>query len=660
MPEQEMMFSDYLRVIVKRRWIVLLVAVLVTLCVYGWAARKKPVFKSTARIKIQRLQTFAQLFEERFVSSGDPLENYVYEITSYRVRQRAAKAMSADGYPTEPAALSGVTAERVEYTDLIDITAQGPTTNMAQRNCQAVVTAFIDNHDEMISRNTREEYEDINKSLADTMNNLAQQDAELREKLGDRSLAGAEYDQGKLLATRLTDAIIKLETLRNEGNYTEAYPEIVAQKNTIESVKAQLISISKRETEAQSMIREYDQKKKTLEDMVSYLTRRLEEARIAQTKKSERVEIIEPASPAWEIRTAKAYLTAVGGLLGLMLGIVLAFIAENLDPSMRTLTEIEEAFDLPILGIIPHFSPYAAEVPIGPQSFWDRIRYSQIVNSATLAWRAFSPAISPARLRQRGERRTKQTADSSLKSSMLIVPLSPRAPATEGYRAIRTNVQLTAGDGKVGAVLLTSSGPAEGKSTTISNLAFAFAQGGAKTLLVSANMRRPSLYKTFGLKRESGLSEILTGEMSWRETVKDHRDLAIGEKVVENLATAPGAENLFFITCGGRTIQPAEWLSLPIFEATVREWEAEFDVVLIDGTPLLPVPDSMIMSKAIGKVVLVYQAGSTQRHSMLRAISLVQNTGAKIHGLVLNDLRASWTVSPDYYHYRRYYGHPEK
>ena len=646
------MFSDYLRVIVKRKWIVLIVAALVTLFTYGWAARKKPVFSSTARIKIQRLRTFVDLFDEAIVSSGDPLKNYIYEITSYRVLERAAKMMSADGYPTASGSLSGrITTERIEWTDLIDITAKGPSADMAERTCQAVVTSFIEDHDARISRNAREEYENIKKSLVNTTSNLIQQDAELREKLGDRSLAGAEYDQSKVLGARLTEAIISLEALRNEGNYTEAYPEIVALKKTIESIKAQLTSISKSEVEAQSMIREYDRKKKTLEDMVGYLTKRLEEARIALTKKSERVEIIEPASAATEIKTAKAYLTAVGLLLGIMLGIVLAFVAENLDPSIRTLTEIEETFHLPILGIVPHFSPYATEVPVGRQSLWDLIRYSQIVNSATLIWRAFSPSMS---------RKRKHGSDSSAKSSMLIVPLSPRAPATEGYRGIRTNIQLSAANGKVGAVLMTSSGPGEGKSTTIANLAFAFAQAGDKTLLVGANLRRPSIYKTFGLNREPGLSEILTGEILWRETVKDHRDLAIGEKAVEKLATTPGAENLFFITCGGRTIQPAECLSLPVLEATVKEWEAEFDIILIDGTPLLPVPDSVIMSAAIGKVILVYQAGSTQRHSMLRAISLVENAGAKIPGLVLNDLRASWTVSPDYYHYRRYYGHPEK
>ena len=76
--------------------------------------------------------------------------------------------------------------------------------------------------------------------------------------------------------------------------------------------------------------------------------------------------------------------------------------------------------------------------------------------------------------------------------------------------------------------------------------------------------------------------------------------------------------------------------------------------------PTLPVPDSVIMSAAVGHVVMVYQAGNTQRDSMLRAISLIQKTGARVSGLVLNDLKASWSASPDYFHYRGYYGRPEQ
>ena len=646
MAQQEMIFSDYLRVLIKHKWTVLTVAILVTIFTYFWSARQEPLFKSTARIRIQRIQTFAGLFDELLVSSGDPIENYIYEIPSHKVIERAITISAVD-----ISELSGkIKAERIQNTDLIDITVDGKNTEKAKYNCQSIVDAFIQIHDEMITANARDEYDNIQKSLNTAVDNFVSQDAEFRQKLGSKELTESRYNQGELLIKKLTEAQIALETLRENGNFTEDYPEIISFKNTINAIETKLKDFPATELESKSILQEYEQKRKVLDDMVGYLTKRLEEAKIAKTRKSERISIVEPPGMGNPVKTGTGYLTAAGLLLGLMLGIILAFIAENLDTSIRTLVEIEQTFHLPILGVIPHFSPHDKEIPIRPESFRDRIKYSDLVNSAIILWKAIQSSIQP---------HSKQLSQESPKSSGIIVPFSPRAPATEGYRSIRTNIQLAAGEDKIGAILVTSAGPAEGKSTTIINLAFAFAQAGKKTLIVGANMRRPSMYKTMGLKREIGLSEILTGDISWREALKDHRDLALGDKADENLATAPGTENLFFITCGGRTLQPSEWLSLPIFEATVRELETEFDVILIDGTPILPVPDSVIMSAAIGRVVLVYQSGVTHRDSMLRAISLIQKTGAKILGIVLNDLRATWGASPDYFHYRGYYGRPE-
>ena len=648
MPQQEMAFSDYLRVIVKHKLTVLGTAIAVTLATYAWASRQQPRFDSRARIKIQRVQTFADLFDEVLVSSGDPLENYIHEVRSSRVIARAAEALASSDVPVSAARLTGaVTTRRIERTDLIDVVVQGPTAEAAREWCAAVVRAFIEDHDEVITANARTEHRDIGQSLTNALANLAALDAEFGKLVGSAEGAVGKYDQGKVLAERLMDAKLKLQALLDEGNYTEEYPPIIALRKTIKDITAHLQSISSAELKTQSMMRDYDQKKKILEDVVSYLTRRREESRIALTKKSERVIEVEHASNGVPVTTAKAYLTGVGGLLGLMLGIVLAFVAENLDTSIRTLVEIEEIFRLPILGIIPHFSPYGDDVPIRPEGLLSRMRYSQLVHSTTIFWRAVRSSFTGRRRRLR-----------SSGSTTLIVPFSPRSPATEGYRAIRTNLQLSVDDGEVGTVLVTSPGPSEGKSTSIANLAFAFAQAGKRTLLVGANMRRPTLYRTLGLERTNGLSEILVGEIAWREAIRDNRDLALGEKADDNLATASGTENLFLITCGGRTIQPAEWLSLPLFKAAVKEWEAEFDVVLIDAPPVLPVPDSVIMSATVRHVVLVYQAGATQRDSMLRAISLIQNAGTSIAGLVFNDLRATWSASPDYFHYRGYYGKP--
>jgi len=206
--------------------------------------------------------------------------------------------------------------------------------------------------------------------------------------------------------------------------------------------------------------------------------------------------------------------------------------------------------------------------------------------------------------------------------------------------------------------LVTSAGPGEGKSTTITNTAVVFAQAGKKTLLVGANMRRPKMDRIFGLERERGLANILAGEITWREALKDFRDVALGERAGEGLASAPGMDNLFFISTGGRTNQPAEWLSLPEFEALLKEWKEQFDVILIDAPPLLPVPDSVIISKVVDAVIVVYQVGVAARESMRRALSLLHTSGANVMGIVLNDIRSSWAEDANLQHYRGYYGPP--
>ena len=118
-------------------------------------------------------------------------------------------------------------------------------------------------------------------------------------------------------------------------------------------------------------------------------------------------------------------------------------------------------------------------------------------------------------------------------------------------------------------------------------------------------------------------------------------------------------DNLFFITCGGRTIHPAEWLGQPILADVLKELVEEFDIVLVDAPPVLPVPDSVILASVVKHTIIVYQVGVTGRESVRRAIASLQNAGSVIVGMVLNGVRASWTSSPEFFQYRRYYGKHE-
>ncbi|MDO8465869.1 MAG: polysaccharide biosynthesis tyrosine autokinase, partial [Gallionella sp.] len=441
--------------------------------------------------------------------------------------------------------------------------------------------------------------------------------------------------------------------LRVSGNYTEAYPAIVDLKSKINQLETDIAGKIADEFNKRTQMSEYERDKAVLKDIDTFFSRKIEEAKIAANKKNEIVTIVEPATEGQPVSTGRSRKTVAGGLLGLVLGVFLAFIVNNMDTSIRTLAEIEDLFHLPVLGVIPHFSHDDVMVMVGHrQSLLDYLKVSLPLGSLRVLWRAFYATL-PSRARSHNRNIKDQ------RPLELIVPFEPRAPVTEAYRALRTNIEFMLKKDNSNAILITSAGPAEGKSTTIVNMAVIFAQSGKKVLLVGANMRRPQMYRIFGLTRERGLSDVLTGDIPWREAVKDYQDIALGDNAESGLATISGMDNLFFITCGGRTIQPAEYLGQPIFGELVQEWMAAFDLVLIDSPPLLPVPDSVIVASVVKHTILVFQIGVTARESVKRAINFLKNAGTTIDGIIINDLHAAWLDQADFYHYRTYYGRKE-
>jgi len=653
MPREELVFSDYLRVVLRHKWYVFSAVVLTFALTYLIAGREAPVYQSRTRIKVQRIMTFADMFDEVMVSSGDPIENYLYEISSYLVISTAATRIS---YPEPPmpgmiSSLHGaIRAQSISGTDLIDVFSKGSSPAESQVRGKAVVAAFIVHHDEMMSSNAEEVYNLIKQSRDTLLKSLMDQDAALWEKMGTGAVSGEE-DAGELgmMRTRLTELELQLWQFRSTGNYTEDYPEIKSIKKQIDKIKKRITNMVEQEYERHIQLTEFEQQKTIADEMSLFFTRKLEEAKIASQRKSEVIHIIEPTNPGAPITRGKTRTLFAGALLGLIMGIVIAFIADSLDTSIRTLVEIEETFNLSVLGVIPHFSPDDIDVPLHSGTFSERVKYSRLVMGLSAFWRALGISMKSSRKRASGSARRPE----------LVVPFAPRSPATEGYRILRTNMRLIMKKTAAKVFLITSSGPAEGKSTTITNLAITFAQSGSRVLLIGANMRRPKMNRIFGLERDNGLSNILAGEVDWRQVVKDYRDVALGGHAPDELITAPGIDNLFFLTSGGKTMQPAEWLSLPTFQTLLEEVREEYDIVLVDGTPVLPVPDSVIIAQSVDQVLLVYMVGVASRESIRRASNSLENVGGKIAGLILNDVRSSWAEGADFRHYRGYYGRPD-
>ncbi len=218
------------------------------------------------------------------------------------------------------------------------------------------------------------------------------------------------------------------------------------------------------------------------------------------------------------------------------------------------------------------------------------------------------------------------------KQRHLIAFYKPKSTTAEQYRTIRTNIDFSAVDRQLKTIMVTSSGPAEGKSTTAANLAVVMAQQGKRVLLVDSDMRKPTMHYTFRLRNLRGLTTILTKRTSFEEAVQK-----------------TAADNLFVLTSGPIPPNPAELLSSAAMESFIKHALTFFDTVIIDTPPVLAVTDAQILANLCDGTVLVVRSGVTEKDAALRAKELLVKAKAKILGVVLNGKPVS--KSNHYYYY---------
>ena len=205
-------------------------------------------------------------------------------------------------------------------------------------------------------------------------------------------------------------------------------------------------------------------------------------------------------------------------------------------------------------------------------------------------------------------------------------------PFSEAFRALRTALVFTSGAESTRTIVVTSSQPLEGKTTTACNLASALALGGARVLLIDANLRRPSLHSTMKVSNAAGLSHVLAGLTEVAEAIQP-----------------TDQPNLSIITAGAVPPNPSELLASSRMKGLLGNLEA-FDWVIIDTPPVLPVTDAVVLAQAVWGVVFVIGAESTRRPEAERALNLLRGSSRRIIGAVLNRV----DLSRNEYYYLRY------
>ncbi|PAD22641.1 capsular biosynthesis protein [Terribacillus saccharophilus] len=214
----------------------------------------------------------------------------------------------------------------------------------------------------------------------------------------------------------------------------------------------------------------------------------------------------------------------------------------------------------------------------------------------------------------------------------LITKFNPKSPISEQYRTIRTNIEFASVDATMRSLLVTSSGPSEGKSSTTANLAVVFAQQGKKVLLIDADLRKPTVHYTFKLDNRAGLSTVL-----------------VGEKPLEEATKETDVPNLDILTCGPIPPNPSELLGSNAMKQLIKKAQETYDMVIFDTPPVLAVTDAQILANTCDGALIVVRSEQTEYDAIQKAKELLEPAHAKLLGIVLNDVAQK--KSNTYYYY---------
>ncbi len=285
-------------------------------------------------------------------------------------------------------------------------------------------------------------------------------------------------------------------------------------------------------------------------------------------------------------------------LLSFVLGIAFARYLEYLDDSIHSSDDVEKILHLPALAVIP-----------------------SIGNSA--------------------RRRLLSTVTSlQMKSdfqSELLIDSDARSPLAEAYRHLRTSILLSSAGGAPQTLLVTSSQPAEGKTTTAVNTALILQQTGASVLLIDGDMRRPRLHSIFGLDNQTGLSTILSSKMN------DAEMLALVER--------HDASGVYVLTAGTIPPNPAELIGSETMQRLISTLKQKFTHIIIDSPPIASFTDSVLIASLVDGALLVVHGDHASRAIVRRSKQMLHDVGAKIFGVVLNNV----SIAPNDYYYGTYY-----
>jgi capsular exopolysaccharide synthesis family protein len=366
-------------------------------------------------------------------------------------------------------------------------------------------------------------------------------------------------------------------------------------RRAFEQQKSRVLEMKEKAIQYNILKREAD----TNKELYKGLLQRMKEAGVSAGIMASNIQIVDQAElPTKPYKPNKRLNLLLAAVVGLFLGVGLAFFFEILDNTVKTPEDLEQLIRLPSFGMVPEIS---------------------------------------------SERRRRLESGDSYPVE-LVTHGHPKSMLSEAYRNIRTSILLSFSEKPPKRIVISSPNPFEGKTTTAINTAIALSQTGAEVIIIDSDMRKPRIHKTFNGDNGVGLSNFLSGNADLDSVIKKS-----------------DIPNLYYIPSGPIPPNPSELIGSKLFKSMMESLGERFAHIVLDSPPVLGFADALILTTSVDGVILVVLGGKTPRETLQRAKEVLHQVNAKILGVVINriDIQRS-DYGYYYYRYHHYYGKVEK
>jgi capsular exopolysaccharide synthesis family protein len=678
---------DIWRIVLKRKWVILALTIIGAVMGSVYSATRVRLYEATATVDINPTATnlgLSDLIEESLSSADERMPTEIAHMSSNEVVFRTIKRLSLqhkgpfphafDKLPDPQAATiesfpaadvqgmigsvkGGLKMLALPSTNIVQITFQGTEPIVSRDIVNTLIGVYFDKNLEDTMQGTGRvadwldrKMEQMRQQAADAQSRLAQfqkdhglvggdendslvvdrlraENSQLSQLEAERIVKEAKLrilnsDDPDLVATigpSSTLVALRGQQLQLRSEYSQYTTKFGPKYPRVQQIDAEMVNVKRRvQDDYQTTLHTQDllqtkidaemqnvfklntsaaqyavlrQDAESSRELYEALQLKLKESSIAAGLNTASASVIDQAmTPLGPINPSTATNSTISGALGCVLGLLLAFVLDSMDDTLRTTEDVETTSGLLSLGAIPHF----------------QVGQKEGQKQAAMADAAAYPA------------------DTGLPERARLISLTaPSSQAAEAYRALRSSILLSAIDNPLRLLVVTSAFMSEGKSTLSANLGVMLAQRGERVLIVDADLRRSTLHLLFGLTRPAqGLTNLLS-----RQT---------GDSAF--LHPVPEMPNLTYLPAGAVPPNPAELLASHRMAEMMRQWQQEYDRVIIDTAPILAVSDSLAPAARANAVLLVVRAGVTRKKALVRARELLRRANASVLGAVVNDI----------------------